>query len=104
MIDNLMMWYVHGLGTSNRTIWKLVHQFGVYVLAISEPFQNVENLQRWASSLDFPHVFSNLKLGGKIWLCCKDDIFVDIVATINQCIIALLSGQNGSMLVSFVYA
>lgn len=60
------MWNVWGLCTSKRRVKLLVRKFDVSILAISEPFHNAVNLERWAHSIDFPAACENLALGGEI--------------------------------------
>lgn len=104
MIDNLMVWNVRGLGMSKWRLRKLVCKFCISVLAISKQFQAADKLHQWAVSLQFPFAFSNADWGGKIWVCWKERIDMEVVGVSNQCITALFSDLNGSCLVFFVYA
>ncbi|KAK3188862.1 hypothetical protein Dsin_028423 [Dipteronia sinensis] len=104
MIDKIMVWNVIGMGTSKRRLKKFMKEHNVSVLAVSEPFQDVGLIRRWAMCLQFPNFSSNVEEGGKIWVFWKDNIQLKVVGSSNQCLTVLMSEDSGSLLKTFVYA
>ncbi|KAK2635470.1 hypothetical protein Ddye_030262 [Dipteronia dyeriana] len=93
-----MVWTVRGMGTSN------MKDHNVSVLAVSEPFQDVDQIRRWELCLHFPNISSNVEERGKVWVFWKDNIQLDIVGSSNQCLTVLLSEDSGLLLTTFIYA
>lgn len=61
-------------------------------------------MERWAISLHFTNFASNLEMGGKIWVCWKDEIEMDVVGITNQSLNGLFEASGGNLLTIFVYA
>lgn len=71
---------------------------------MAETFQNVVNLKRWSCGIDFPEFCDNFALGGKLWICWKEGVDVEIIDVNKQCITILYSDTHGARIVTFVYA
>ncbi|KAI9186057.1 hypothetical protein LWI28_013379 [Acer negundo] len=103
ILDKIIVWNVRGMGTSKRRMKKLMKDHNVSVLAVSEPFQDVGLIRKWASCLQFQNFSSNIEEGGKILVFWKDNIQLEVVGTSNQCLTVLLSAGSSSLLATFVY-
>lgn len=72
MIDNMLVWNVQGLGTTKKKLSQMVRTFNVAIVAILEPFSDVNNMDQVAWYLGFLKSCSNAEMGGKIWVVWDD--------------------------------
>ena len=66
MIDSILVWNIRGVGTSRIRLKKLVGRYKPKIVALLEPFQNLEGAHKLATSLNFDKIISNEMEGGKI--------------------------------------
>ncbi|XP_041020463.1 uncharacterized protein LOC121262113 [Juglans microcarpa x Juglans regia] len=76
----------------------------ISILATSEPLQAIEKIQKWALRIGYHKFASNMEVGGKIWLCWKEEIDKDLVAVTNKSFTRLFSLNGEAIMASFIYA
>lgn len=73
----------------------LVHKYNnISILVVSETFQAADKIHRWALSMGFPNFGSNLEMKGKVWLCWKEEINMDLVGMTSQSFLLVFSVQR----------
>lgn len=82
----------------------LVCKHNILILVISEPFQATDKIHRRALQLGFPNFGSNSEMGGKVWLCWKEEINMDLVSMTNQSFSRLFLHNGEVLLTPFIYA
>lgn len=68
MIENVLVWNVRGLDTSQKRLKGLIKKWNISIVAIAEQFAGEDKLPKLAGFLGFQNFCSNEVVGGKVWL------------------------------------
>lgn len=100
----IMIWNVRGIGTTFKRFAKLLKNYRVDLLAISEVFMQEEALKCFATIFDYPYWCNNEHSVGKIWVMWKLPDDFHVVCMFDQMISRWSYIKGRKVLLSFVYA
>ena len=104
MIDSILVWNIRGVGTSRTRLKALVGRYKPKIVALLEPFQNLEGARKLARSLNFDMVISNEVEGGKIWLLWDSMYKVQVDKLGMQYISVVVENGADKILIHVIYA
>ncbi|XP_041001625.1 uncharacterized protein LOC121247323 [Juglans microcarpa x Juglans regia] len=104
MIDSILVWNIRGVGTSRTRLKTLVGRYKPKIVALLEPFQNLEGARKLARSLKFDMVISNEVEGGKIWLLWDSIYKVQVDKLGMQFISVVVENGADKILIHVIYA
>ncbi|XP_042962460.1 uncharacterized protein LOC122296729 [Carya illinoinensis] len=95
---------LEGLKSSRRRLCKLVRKLHLNFLMLAEPFADDQRMVALKQLLRFDCCFSNLCVGGKLWLLWKEDLQISVVSYSAQHVTISMCMDNRNFVVSVVYA
>ncbi|KAF5480776.1 hypothetical protein F2P56_001492, partial [Juglans regia] len=104
MNNSIIVWNVRGIGTSRRRLKKLVSKFKPQLVAVLEPFQNVDKAIRLQHYLQFDSFSSNVDVGGKIWIFWANSLDIQVVRSNMQFVSLRVTSGSVQFLLNIIYA